>query len=83
MKNSEQQAFPATYMSDNGITSTGGLTKREYIATLLLQGMLSNSANNSSRLYGVNGTDEIGFMALKEITTAAIVQADELLKQLE
>ena len=59
-ENSQDYAFPV-------MTITGGLTKREYYASLCMQGLISNSANKASDF---------------EIARVAVVCADALIKEL-
>lgn len=87
MKNSDKPAFPSNII-DDGFTSdssgqiTGlkkskstGLTKREYFAGLILQGLLSSMSVNMSKEYVLKGS---------EIVVAnALITTDNLLKQLE
>jgi hypothetical protein len=72
MNISDQQAFPATYSGENGITSSGGLTKREYYAGLAMHGMIS-------AMDGFDATP--GFM--EHLAVSAVKQADALIKALE
>ncbi len=64
MENSKNPAFPRT---DETFTDQGGLTKREYAAIMVMQGLLATC--KSEPMYDIVGW--------------AILQADELLKQLE
>lgn len=76
MKNSEQSAFPEIKTTQSGdgkiplVYSNGGLTKREYLAGIALQGILSNAEPDTIR-------------DTKTMVGYCIVVADELLKQLE
>jgi len=70
-KNSNESAFPTdVFNNDSGTILKGGLTKREYIATKVLQGMVS------ADVYKNDGDGRSG--AVKE----SILLTDELLKQL-
>lgn len=63
MNNGEKGAFACETNAKWNL----GLTKREYMATAMLQGMLSGEWTNTP----------------KQLVTASIEIADELLKQLE
>lgn len=59
-----------------------GLTKREYLAGLAMQAILSNPMffdHQNDSQFIVNGK----FICLQEIAKTSIQQADELLKQLD
>ena len=73
MKNSEQPINPISEQEKDRLDvypeiSFKGLTKREYFAGLAMQGILANPNFNAEDSYAAN---------------EAIVQADELLEQLE
>lgn len=80
MNNKDLPAYPQPIvMSDNGIISTidaavseSGLTKREMIAAMCLQGLMS----------GVN-PDDITFNSMDSAIDAAVQAADKLLTHLE
>lgn len=57
--------------------TTLGLTKREHLSGILLQGILASQVERRANGYG-NGPDDIKHLCLE-----AIDFADELLKQLE
>ena len=65
MKNSESSAFPL-------INESCGLTKKEYISALALQGILANP--------NFNGGESL--MTFPEKCESAIAHADELLRKL-
>lgn len=76
-RNPERPAFPVPLAgcTDGGVYNTmeqssgqlGGLTKREYIATLALQGILTHGHND---------------LTYESVVRDAVVYADELLKEL-
>ena len=68
MNNGNKPAF----ISDNSVYNCSGLTKREYIATACLQGLLSEGDN----ILGANKAE-------RKLSDIAITYADELLKELE
>lgn len=63
-------------MKNGDLPAYTGLTKREYFASMAMQGMLAASGNNS---YLERGGD----FNMPHITTQAIEIADLILKQLE
>lgn len=71
-ENADQRAFPVT----NGGVVHPGLTKREFIAALAMQGLLANSVVVLPT--GIN--DDKSF---EQFSKASVKYADELLKQLE
>lgn len=80
MKNADQPINPdpmrsaeQTLINENPYEHPIGLTKREYFAGVAMQGLLSNS----SMIEGHNNIE------IEWIAKHAILQADELLKQLE
>lgn len=80
MKNADQPINPdpmrgaeQTYSNQNPYEHPTGLTKREYFVGLAMQGLLSNNLI-------VDGCEHD---SMKWIAEHAILQADELLKQLE
>jgi len=78
MKNSEQPAFPKPHQNMDGSIQHdihNGLTKREYIATMAMQGLCAN-LEHIQKTYEKTPEHEL-------IVTKAIRIADELLKQLE
>lgn len=79
MENKNQPVSPATIHKVKGndieTVSFPGLSKREYIAGLALQGLLSSFTAKAA--HGGWGTE------IKETASVAIKYADELLKQLE
>lgn len=79
MENKNSPAFPVNAADDFTFL---GLSKREYFAGLAMQAMLSNPVNNSHEIYGVNGSNEKGYIPF-ETLKIAIQYADALLKQLE
>lgn len=88
MKNGDQLAYPVTTVEHTGFNQTGekiysshtegGLTKRELLAAMTMQGLLANSAprsvSNQSPLSSISNDDKVRL---------AILIADELLQQLE
>lgn len=79
--NSKRPAYPTSYAydSDDGITRVThfGLTKREYIAAMCLQGILANGVTFQI------SSDRIDPNEFPELyATVALEHADELLKQL-
>lgn len=81
MKNSEQPAFPIseeeTDRIDDRIKIYTGLTKREYLAGLAMQAILSNSGHVQT--FGGNNPEPVP----SYVAEVSIELADELLKQLE
>jgi hypothetical protein len=77
MDNKNQPAFPVseetTDRIDAGTTIYSGLTKREKIAAMALQGMLAKS-------HAIDGMTE---HEVNSITADAVMFADELLNKLE
>lgn len=85
MKNADQPAFPQTYETDAArlkVVKAGGepkgLSKREYFAAMVLQGLVSDFDPQSK----VNGCF-IPATDYPELTKNSVQLADELLKQLE
>ena len=79
MKNAEQQTFPMPDSENNDgdlVRGQKGLTKREYFAVTLLQGILSRPLKQDSGLGGGCRYDGNGFV------DEALKNADDLLKQL-
>ena len=75
MKNGEQPAFAkaAFYHPDGGIDSPQqGLTKREYLAAMAMQGLLSTMSFNA----------KLNIKVAECIAKESLLAADELLKQL-
>lgn len=79
MKNRNEPAFPEVdsncEAADGGVSSvysTGGLTKREYFASMAMQGMITALRLDSSPTWG----DSI------EISRCAVVAADALIDEL-
>lgn len=71
MENKDQPAFAAMSSSANGTRhKQEGLTKRELIATMMAQGLASNSVPGSHHL-------------TKNLITEALELTDELLSQLQ
>lgn len=69
-ENKNKPAFPTLFEDEHGQQgAVGGLTKREYFAALALQGILAKTG--------------ISIYDVKIVSTMAIQNADELLKQLE
>lgn len=68
MDNGDKPAF----ISDNPVYNCNGLTKREYIATACLQGLLSDTKNGVATVN--QGT---------QLNVLAVAFADELLEELE
>lgn len=68
MKNGDQPAYPLDPGKQPGLNA--GLTKRELIAAMAMQGILSNSISQES-------------MMPQDAAYRAILCADELIKQLE
>ncbi len=58
------------------------LTKREYFAIMAMQGILSNSANNSNNLMGVNATGDTGYINSPQAASEAVNYADALIEAL-
>lgn len=72
MKNSDQSAFPLDYDVDGFKESKqSGLTKREYFAGLVMQGIIASSNNRQE------------YSEIEKITKLSLKYSDELLKQLE
>lgn len=69
MENKDRPAFPVT--KDMGYTDTG-LTKREFIAGLVMQGLMSATNRDGDWTHDIKSAVEI-----------SIETADELLKQLK
>jgi hypothetical protein len=67
--NGNDNAFPM----DSGVMDNHGLTKREYLAAMAMQGLLSNS-----RIAAIDFDNKT-----KVLCAGAIEHADELLKQLQ
>ena len=67
MDNGKQEAFPVQAFSIRN-----GLTKREYIATQLMQGIISTMPNN-----------DITYAIDSRLAHIAVLYADELLKHLK
>ena len=80
MDNKDLPAYPITLKPGevfDGITNINGLSKREYVATMVLQGILANHwCQNDFK-------DNIHAMAPDKTANQAVMFADELLKQLE
>lgn len=75
MKNQDKPSFPCTIKSTetyrgSQYVSHGGLTKREHLAGLAMQAIISN-------------TDGLGYYGDKEVAENAVAYADALLKELE
>lgn len=80
MKNAEQPAYPYQFpKNEMDLIVAPGLTKREYIATKLMAGMLSNSTLG----YGMDSWPYAEHNDFDIISAKAVRAADELLKQLE
>lgn len=79
MENKNKTAFGYGFCTANGEShsESEGLTKREYIATMAMQGLLARDGW-AERIISEGNSHH-----LKEITHAATLCADELLKQLE
>lgn len=75
MENKDKPAFPivGTAFSDRH----EGLTKREYIAAMAMQGILSGTSKYDDR-YHVNG----GYLHFEFVATVAVSMADALLQEL-
>lgn len=71
MKNSEQPAYPLSYINS-------GLTKREYFAAMAMQGILANSAEQS-----YSNQQPCSFLSIQEQAQMAVQYADALLSELE
>jgi hypothetical protein len=82
MENKNKSAFPVFGGFDGGdprnMILGGGLTKREYFAVMSMQGLVQRDGW-TERLNNEQGDNTL----LKDIATASIKMADELLKQLE
>lgn len=59
-----------------------GLTKRDQFAIMALQGILSNPANNSNDLMGVNGNISTGFIQNSLAVQQAVLYSDSLIAEL-
>jgi len=76
MGNKNEPAFPIVE-TKNVDNISFGLSKREYIAALTLQGILSNA-------HYINYTSaHVELMSCDKIVAQAVLFTDELLKQLE
>lgn len=72
MKNSELPAFPIS-----GVIIYTGLTKREKLAAMAMQGLLTRVPNRE-----IYETD-LGILESKRIADESVIMADTLLKALE
>lgn len=88
MENSKTPAFPHMVIETDAIDGStirnieyDGLTKREYFAGLVLQGLLANqnTAHQINIAFGKVDSNKANII----VTNTAINIADELLKQLE
>lgn len=84
MKNSDKPAFPVdeetTDRLDEGVRIYTGLTKREYFAGLAMQAILSNE---ELRLACMADSRILGVTRDEAVARYSVMEADELLKQLE
>lgn len=78
MENSEQPAFPPSKSNLGMSVDMKGLTKREYFAVIVLQGLISGYTNSCK----VNEA-YIPFIEHKELVKHSIEITEELLKQLK
>ena len=70
IENKNRPAFPTLFEDEHGQQGAiGGLTKREYVATLALQGILANSTTSLT--------------SIENNVRIAIKHTDEFLKQLK
>ena len=76
MENGEQRAFPA----DAKTQSDGGLSKREYFASMAMQGLLSFYGLNKNRTNEPNLPYNEEYM--REVSRYSVRQADALLAEL-
>ena len=58
------------------------LTKREYLASMALTGILANPANNLNSIMGVNAEGGQGFIASELAVKEAVAYADDLIAAL-
>jgi len=84
MKNGDKPAYPLSdlpHPKDESIGKYDGLTKREYIAAMAMQGML---ANHTMVERGLKGIAEGNLKSLpSHISSMSVAMADSLLKELE
>lgn len=75
-ENKHRSAYPSVFSDGNS-----GLTKREYIAAMAMQGILAGVNREDN---GGNGkmTVNDGWIDVVSVAKESITQADELLKQL-
>ena len=73
MNNGEKGAFACETNAKWNL----GLTKREYMAGLAMQGLLTRNPRRA------NGETDLGILESKRIVEESVIIADELLKQLE
>jgi len=81
MENKDQPAFPTQNSNSASGELVGGLTKREYIAAMAMQGILASlncEQNGGNGIYHVND----GWVDINRVSKEAISCADELLNQL-
>lgn len=74
---SEKDIQQGVYLSHRN-----GLTKREYFASMALQGILSNPVHNDNNIMGVNGSNSHGYIASSLAASNAVFYADALIAQL-
>lgn len=77
MENSNRPAYP---IDEETTISQMGLTKREYFAGLAMQAMLSNEGLRKSCMADAN---ILGVSRNEAVARYSVMEADELLKQLE